>query len=223
MFHNKDILILSPHIDDAFFSLGYLINHLYKKWHKITIINVFTKTNFLLNKNDESAEFVRIQEEKQLGLKYPNITFINLGFKDAIIRWYNKNTLFSLIAIKDDLEQIVQIKETLSTYINNQIVLIPLWYWHHTDHVLISYNLKYWKNTYYYEDLPYAVRNKKTDFAVWQQQHMEKVGFNFITKDDINAHLKNIKYYQSQLSEKHYNEIFNYLHQYQLWIRKNIF
>ena len=78
MFKEKTIYILSPHIDDSFFSLWYLINNLYKKWYIIKVINIFTKTNFLLDKLDNNAENIRIEEEKKLLSKYKNIDFINL-------------------------------------------------------------------------------------------------------------------------------------------------
>ena len=63
MFKEKNIYIISPHIDDSFFSLWYLINNLYNKWYKVRIINIFTDTNFLKDWLNNNAKILRIEED----------------------------------------------------------------------------------------------------------------------------------------------------------------
>ena len=177
MFKEKTIYILSPHIDDSFFSLWYLINNLYKKWYIIKVINIFTKTNFLLDKLDNNAENIRIEEEKKLLSKYKNIDFINLWFKDAILRGYDKNLIFSLQHFLKDKNIILELKEFLNNFFKdkeNYNLFIPIWFWNHIDHILISQNFYYWKNVYYYEDLPYSSRNFKKEYWLYNITKMKK-------------------------------------------------
>lgn len=227
MFKEKNIYIISPHIDDSFFSLWYLINNLYNKWYKIKIVNVFTQTNFLQNWLENNAWLLRANEEKQLSIKYKNIDFINLDFKDAIIRWYNrKEDIFSLRNLLDDVSLIYNIKEKIKTKIteNHYILFLPIWFWNHVDHLLISNNIKIWNKIYYYEDLPYVSRDNKNDYALLKIKNMNKVKFDFILNEDKIQHLNNIKCYKSQLTEKINNEIFNYLNKNNLWIwKENIY
>lgn len=223
MFKEKNIYIVSPHIDDSFFSLWYLINNLYNKWYKIKIVNVFTQTNFLQNWLENNAWLIRANEEKQLSIKYKNIDFINLDFKDAPIRWYNsKEDMFSLKNFLNDKNMIYDIKKKLKTKITKDYhaLLLPIWFWNHVDHLIISNNIKIWGNIYYYEDLPYASRDNKNDFALFRIKNMKKIKFDFILHEDKIQHLNNIKYYKSQLTEKINNEIFNYLNKNNLWVRK---
>lgn len=223
MFNYKEISIISPHVDDSFFSLWYLINNLYIKWFKIKIINVFTKTNFLLNWANNNAEIIRIVEEKQLLQKYKNIEFINLWFTDAIMRWYNKEELFCLKCHLKDKQLISKIVEAIERKINGyETIFLPIWFWNHIDHILISQNIQIWNQIYYYEELPYASRSTNIDFAFFTIKNMQKIIFDFIADSDIIEHLGNIKTYKSQLSQKHYNEIFTYINKKNLWIRKSI-
>jgi len=227
MFKEKTIYILSPHIDDSFFSLWYLINNLYKKWYIIKVINIFTKTNFLLDKLDNNAENIRIEEEKKLLSKYKNIDFINLWFKDAILRGYDKNLIFSLQHFLKDKNIILELKEFLNNFFKdkeNYNLFIPIWFWNHIDHILISQNFYYWKNVYYYEDLPYSSRNFKKEYWLYNITKMKKILFDFINNEDLEEHLDNIKFYKTQLSNKHYQEILNYIKNNKLWIWiKNIY
>lgn len=226
MFKEKNIYIISPHIDDSFFSLWYLINNLYNKWYKIRIINIFTDTNFLKDWLDKNANILRIKEERKLSIKYSNIDFINLEFKDAIIRWYNREDIFSLKNLLEDKKMLANIEEKIKNQIVDEpyILFLPIWFWDHVDHILISHNIKLWDQVYYYEDLPYASRNAKNNYANFKVKNMNKIMLNFILEDDKKHHLDNIKFYKSQLTAKHYDEIFNYLNKNKLWIwKENIY
>lgn len=226
MFKDK-IYIISPHIDDSFFSLWFLINNFYKKWFNIKIINIFTKTNFLLERNDNNAEIIRIEEEKLLLKKYKKLEFINLWFEDAILRWYDKNTIFSLKNFLEDWVLISKIKEKLEKIFQNEdkfSLFLPIWFWNHIDHILISKNIYFWNSVFYYEDLPYVSRNIKNEFALNNIKNKKKIILDFINENDFKEHLENIKIYKTQLSEKHYNEILNYIIKNKIWIWiKNIF
>lgn len=226
MFKEKNIYIISPHIDDSFFSLWYLINNLYNKWYKIRIINIFTDTNFLKDWLNNNAKILRIKEEMQLSIKYSNIDFINLEFKDAIIRWYNRENIFSLKNFLKDKKMLASINEKIKNQVVDEsyILFLPIWFWNHVDHILISHNIKLWDQVYYYEDLPYASRDTKNNYAYFKVKNMKKILFNFILEDDKKHHLDNIKFYKSQLTERHYDEIFNYLNKNKLWIwKENIY
>ena len=53
---------------------------------------------------------------------------------------------------------------------------------------------------------------------------MKKILFDFINNEDLEEHLDNIKFYKTQLSNKHYQEILNYIKNNKLWIWiKNIY
>lgn len=88
---------VSPHLDDAVFSAGYLLSYL-SKHTKVTVLNVFTSAGkkpytlsakaFLKQTNYSCAQELlkdRVKEDKET-LEKNNIEAINLGFEDALWR-----------------------------------------------------------------------------------------------------------------------------------------
>lgn len=229
MFDNKTIIIISPHIDDSFFSLWYLINNLSNKNINIVIINVFSKTNFTL----QWEEYVNLitskrkNEEKIINNIYKNIIFYYLDFDDAIIRWYKKEDLFIWKQLLKDKNLKYEIEKIINNIINktkNSLILCPLAYWNHIDHIFLAFIFNDYNNIIYYEDLPYANRNINNYFVNFLKNDLKPILLENINNDDITTHLKIIRYYKSQLSNKHYNEIADYLfnNKLKLW-KKNTY
>ena len=66
-----------------------------------------------------------------------------------------------------------------------------------------------------------GISKKNIDYIITK---MKKILFDFINNEDLEEHLDNIKFYKTQLSNKHYQEILNYIKNNKLWIWiKNIY
>ncbi len=94
---------VSPHLDDAIFSAGGLINSLSKKNVPVTVINVFTKASeapytisvkkFLFSCGYSNADIFykdRLFEDRQ-AIEMANASILNLGFVDAL--WRRKGSV----------------------------------------------------------------------------------------------------------------------------------
>jgi len=106
---NKKVYVISPHIDDAILSCGYLLINL-AKTNDITIVNVFTDAHegpytmsakrFLqLAGNYKSAKKLysdRLNEEDQV-INSLGVKLVNLGYKEALFRKKDK-THFNVLA-----------------------------------------------------------------------------------------------------------------------------
>jgi LmbE family N-acetylglucosaminyl deacetylase len=164
---HDNFIFVSPHLDDAVFSAGGLMDYLHKKNKNIKVINVFTKAGtkpytFSVKKflklcgYDSAVELFkdRIKEDK-LVLKKVGAKIVNLGFTDALWRKKGNNSpiaeldyiypIFKLtiargfISRHDD-KMVSKIKTDLIKNIKpnkNVIIFCPAGIGRHTDHLIV--------------------------------------------------------------------------------------
>lgn len=120
--NKTNFIFISPHLDDAIFSAGGLINRLYKSRKKITIINVFTNPSrppYTISakkyldtcgyKNADDFFSDRISEDLKVAKKL-KARVINLGFIDALWRRKRaKGLIFRLSKLIPELNYVYPI------------------------------------------------------------------------------------------------------------------
>lgn len=159
-------IIISPHCDDALLSLGGLLIN--KVLVPEVVVNVFTKTNWTINGNEEVDKItgLRIKEDLQ-SFASLGINTKYLGFMDASLRkgCENKSSKYVEITHEPIIDPICGklfgvIKNLIKEYKNVENWFFPLGVGGHIDHcilrdVAIKGELTNQKYVYFYEDVGY--------------------------------------------------------------------
>lgn len=152
-----DMVILSPHMDDAVLSLGQHIVNWQKKNKKIKIITVMTSFG-----NDEemplySKKYIsssgfksvkdfskaRVREDvevmKNLRVKHEHWGFIDAGFRrnDRGSTYPTRRDLFNNKISKSDHKIVVEISKKIAKQ-KSKIILIPAGVGGHVDHLIVK-------------------------------------------------------------------------------------
>ncbi len=187
------ILILSPHRDDAAFSLSIAITNWLAARHTVTILNVFTRS---LNAPFSDADFVhendrlsyvsamRLREDElflqRLTHDLPrsaktNLQLFDLNLKDAPIRLRCAPEEVSDVQANPEDPAIEKIRKALtrqSEFGNIEALVIPLALGRHVDHLTVreaALTATQGLPCAFYEDLPYATTHPSvaTDLEVF--------------------------------------------------------
>lgn len=166
-----NILILSPHRDDAAFSLALAIKGWLAAGHRVTVLGVFTRSlsapysdadtvhpNDLLSyvsamRRREDAEFLKL---------LPGLHMVDMNLKDAPLRLRcTADELFTLAPSPEDTAVAKIQKGLLKLQAENAIdaLLVPLGLGHHVDHLVVrnaSLASAAEHACAFYEDLPDA-------------------------------------------------------------------
>ena len=174
------ILILSPHRDDAAFSLSLAITNWLTARHSVTILNVFTRSRFapysdaaFVHENDELSYVSamrlredelwvrRIKESLPKGHKN-NLHIFDLNLKDAPIRLRIPLEAVNTTPVNPADPSIEKIRKALTRHAAEgtmQAIVIPAALGNHVDHFTIREAAQPFTDqlpTAFYEDLPYA-------------------------------------------------------------------
>ena len=174
------ILILSPHRDDAAFSLAIAITSRLTARHTVTILNVFTRSRYapysdadFVHENDqlsyvsamrlrEDRHFVgRITEALPKGLK-SNLHMLDLNLKDAPIRLRIPLEELSDTPVNPRDPAIEKIRKALTNQSEAgamEALVLPAALGNHVDHLTVREAAMPFTSTIpaaFYEDLPYA-------------------------------------------------------------------
>jgi LmbE family N-acetylglucosaminyl deacetylase len=212
-------LILSPHIDDACFSLGGLLSEL--TCTKL-IWNIFSCSDFHKYGNIKDVIAKRIDEDQRFCDKI-NAKNINAAYEDAHARGCTKlkeylgiSTEIVLSNHRDLIENIsLQIINTVVDY-KIDILCIPMAVGNHMDHIMVRQSAIMAMMSsgatipiFFYEDLPYAVdlgnlnqaKEEVSSFYLLKEVHTE---ISRLNKSEL------IKLYESQISNRDIDLIINY-------------
>lgn len=171
----EDVVVLSPHRDDAAFSCGLLLSRLMEARTYVRIANICTFSDYapyarLADTADPVADITALRAEEDAGFvqsleaafppgeKYVHL--LDLGWKDAPLR--------HAIATEDVLagrpvlaDEVVRLAAALRSIAPASLVLVPLALGGHIDHRLVrEAAMDAWPacKLVFYEDLPYACR-----------------------------------------------------------------
>ena len=179
-----NILVLSPHRDDAAFSLSLSMMHWLQAGHRVTLFNVFTRSLYApysdaesVHENDrlsyvsalrkrEDESFVK-QLTSELGTKNGGaMTMVDLNIKDAPIRLHCDSSIVCDMDVDSNDTCIPKIRKALQKLAEQPhaptALVLPLGLGHHVDHRTArdaSLPLSTEMPCAFYEELPYAARD----------------------------------------------------------------
>jgi LmbE family N-acetylglucosaminyl deacetylase len=201
-----DIVVLSPHLDDAVLSLGQHIIKWKNEGKKIRIVTVFTKfgggknlpeysKDYLIKSGFNSTkkfEKTRILENvkamEKLGVDYENWGFIDAGFRGV---YKTRQDLLSGEIDKRDQDLVKKIMGKIID-IKANLLLVPFGVGGHMDHVMIKKAAEDIKNKRYYLEIPYLWENFNFIKLLGKRLKIKGIMFGSDEKDKI------LKNYRSQ-------------------------
>lgn len=168
-----NIVVLSPHRDDAAFSLGLAIKAWLAAKHRVTVLGVFTRSLSApysdantVHPNDllSYVSAMRKREDAELLKLMPKLRMVDLNLKDAPVRLRcAEEELYTLLPRADDTA-IVKLQKALAKLdaeLKVDAVLIPLGLGHHVDHRVVrnaALEFAATRASGFFEDLPDAMR-----------------------------------------------------------------
>lgn len=167
------IIVLSPHRDDAAFSLGLSIGAWLRDGHTVTILNVFTRSLYAPYSDAESVHendrlsyvsAMRKKEDEAFLRTVPGATMIDLNIKDAPLRLHCSADIVCDMPVDPADGAFSKIAKALTRHASapNTAIVLPLALGHHVDHRVArdaSLELSANMPCAFYEDLPYATRD----------------------------------------------------------------
>ena len=169
-----NILVLSPHRDDAAFSLTLSIHHWLAVGHRVTVLNCFTRSLYApysdaetVHENDRLAyvSALRKREDEEFLKHIPGASMIDLNIKDAPIRLHCDSSIVCDMEVNPEDTAIPKIRKAIAKLADEQhafsALVLPLGLGHHVDHRVArdaSLPLTTSLPCAFYEELPYATR-----------------------------------------------------------------
>ncbi len=165
--------MLSPHRDDAAFSLGLSIATWLEGGHRVEVVNCFTRSEYaphaefeFIHSNDRLPRVtaLRLREDqswqKMYRAKAPRLTDLNL--KDAPLRLHVSIDQVCGLAVNPDDKAMVKVPKAVAA-LGAEALVVPLALGAHVDHVtvreaMVRAGLVAELPVAFYEDLPYAAR-----------------------------------------------------------------
>jgi len=201
--------IISPHIDDAIFSLGGLIHRLTDRHKEIFITYVFTISEWVNEEAPGAADvkdrslisLLRAQEEENVSALF-RYRFEFLNYREHPIR--NADSDQNMVSfLRSDFNKKVA---------SGNVCFFPLGI-DHPDHIILG-NLgaelfSKGHRIFFYEDLPYAAKRSEENlklFASLENRKLKPESIPF----DIDKKIDAMKLYRSQLSPHWEKIITNY-------------
>ena len=169
-----NLLVLSPHRDDAAFSLTLSVHHWLATGHKVTILNVFTRSLYAPYSDAETVHIndrlayvsaLRRREDDEFLKQIPGATMVDLNIKDAPIRLHCDSSIVCDMDVDPEDTAIPKIRKAILQQADAQhafsALVLPLGLGHHVDHRVArdaSLPLTTALPCAFYEELPYATR-----------------------------------------------------------------
>lgn len=177
----RGIVILSPHRDDAVFSLCLSMAKWARRGIKVRVVNFFTQSAYAPRaaapehepERSSAVSLLREREDRSAILAvHPAIETTSFGFLDAPLRLGIE--VKDVFAARDD--RIEYLSKEISEYLRHGPVLSPLGLGDHVDHLAIRgaaiAACDGHGNLGFYEDLPYRVWTKEEILA----EHVKQTG-----------------------------------------------
>ena len=170
------IVIISPHRDDAAFSLGLSITAWLAAGHLVTVINCFTRSEYApftevehMHPNDRMPRITAIRQREDLAWRrlYPaGLTLADLNLKDAPLRRHCSANAVCDLPVDTSDKALYRIQRAVERETPDAL-LLPLALGAHVDHLTARDALLPTATSdlpaAFYEDLPYATRSGVAD------------------------------------------------------------
>jgi LmbE family N-acetylglucosaminyl deacetylase len=173
--YSQNVLVISPHIDDAALSVGGIIHKGTRLGKSFTVLNIFSRQEFQtgIRVPEECIHDIAAAEDEIAGrcLGYESI---NAGLKGAAERYNLPMNKFigleigDIISSREFSKDAVTVKNILKQQLEQKeyhCIMSPMGIGGHLDHLIVSYAVHLLitdneldsKGLVYYEDLPYSM------------------------------------------------------------------
>ncbi len=168
----ETITVLSPHCDDASFSLGVALRSWSAASIKLQVLNFFTQSAYAPHSSAQTVgEISTAREEedrKALAFIHSGIQVISLNLLDAPLRL---RLPFSQITQEESSlritpQELSDLSQTIQQHCTGSLVVAPLGLGNHVDHLAVlraACNSLAPAVLAFYEDLPYATWTSSSD------------------------------------------------------------
>lgn len=220
-FNNEKICILSPHMDDAAYSLGAWLKN--NSGTKTSILTIFSVSNFAPyspNEHGNCAAVTKLRREEErcfaLGVGSEH-SFLN--FLEAPLRG-RPNTCDLFVSPDKATEDSICEKLTLSlleslSALKPDWLLAPLCIGGHIDHWIvrfaaIRYAMKFRCKIMYYEDLPYAGELEELKLNFVLNVLTNNLQSTLIATDGLDQKVQLLHGYPSQIADSDISNVINH-------------
>ena len=197
------IVVVSPHRDDAAFSLGLAIGTWLEAGHRVDVVTCFTRSAYaphaefeLIHSNDRMARVtaLRLREDESWQKMYggSRLRLTDLNLKDAPLRLHVRVDQVCGLPVKLDDKALMKVPKAVAVLAPDAVVM-PLGLGGHVDHVTARLAMTSGEETAgaamgFYEDLPYAARPGAPETieaaAAAMHQELQPV---FVTREGANG------------------------------------
>lgn len=232
----EQITVLSPHRDDATFSLGLALSLWSAASVKLRVLNFFTQSTYAPHSSAETAEEIsalREEEDKNaIASIHPQIEVCSLGLLDAPLRL--RIPLSQIMqpesAKQISLEEFQELSRKIKEYCAGSLLIAPLGLGNHVDHLAVHYAAIQScrpEHLAFYEDLPYATWTSPEDLQSRIEFAGDKTGVPlepFIVQmpDAVTRKRQIASFYRSQITAEEAHAIAQFSQSYgsgeRLWL-----
>ncbi len=232
----EKIIILSPHCDDASFSLGLALSCWGVTSVPLQVLNFFTQSAYAPRSSARTTkEISAIREEEDqraLAFIHRGISVTSLGLLDAPLRLdlpFNQITQ-EQSAEKISAEERHQLSEQIQQHCAGSLVIAPLALGNHVDHIALyqaAVTALPAQGLAFYEDLPYATWTLAADLQARIESVQRTIGaqlepFILRVEDAVRQKRQIANFYQSQITAEEADNIARYAENYgsgeRLWM-----
>lgn len=199
----QPLYVLSPHLDDAMWSLGVILQELAAGGHPVQVITIFS---------DTTQTTIRKAEDNNV-LSNAGCLATHLDFSDAVLDGRPVADVFDETYIPQ-----AEVAERIARRVQDLLpakatVLAPSGFGVHVDHLTTRSVAELLEaHVVYYEDLPYAARDVRLAnaqaFFASRQLHRQPITTNPTLIDE---HIRLYNLYKSQRQDHHVVQIRTYL------------
>lgn len=233
------LTVLSPHQDDAVFSLFLALSRWCSSRLSITIANFFTTSSYAPHTDAQSTLAISSVRQKEdlraLFLLSPQIRVESLRLLDAPLRL----TISSAAISEADNERLLHpadihaLSQQITNLSSNGLVLAPLALGNHIDHRavhLAAINLQLGHRLGFYEDLPYATwtSDEQLSQRLTQTERTTQVPLKPViirNRSALSNKFRAVSYYNSQITRDEAQAITRFANRYgrgeRIWIPKH--
>ncbi len=235
--HLLKIVVLSPHRDDAAFSLSLSISHWLAAGHAVTILNVFTRSEYAPYSDAETRpererlEYVsalrKREDEAFLAALGGGVKMVDLDVVDAPIRLKCDASIVCDMEVRADDPATPQVQAGLGKLLQGGDVALalPLGLGHHVDHRTArdaSLEASTRVPCAFYEELPYAMRDGvRVDLSRFREDASTRLHEELFPVQCHGTHTRPVEWkrrlalgYASQIDAAMADAIANFSHRY---------
>jgi len=214
----RPLYVLSPHLDDALWSMGGVLYALASVGHEITIINIFSLTVHVYESVRTPVEATLMRKsEDAAATKIAGIAHTTyLDFPDGVLRDMSLKEVMNPNYVVPRYLHDAIVLNLCKILPHDAMVLAPMALGGHVDHLATRQTAlaikQHVSSLLFYEDLPYVARGRDTEealhFAHDQKLREERI---VCTGESIEDHMRFYNMYESQRCDEYVEQIIRHL------------